>query len=127
MMDQQENPMAAVAVTLDGLGSTITNSNGEYSFMNLPAGGPYFVTPSKAGYNFIPNRATIDNLTVDLTNLNFVSSFATGRPPRPHPTPHGRPTPPPHQHLHRHLLLRVPHLRPGRKSFLPPRVTVLAR
>ena len=76
-----------------GFGSITTNAAGEYSFANLPAGGPYFVTPSKAGFRFTPDHATIENLISDVPAVNFASSFALGQPPRPRPTPYPRPTP----------------------------------
>ncbi|HEX8285830.1 MAG TPA: carboxypeptidase regulatory-like domain-containing protein [Pyrinomonadaceae bacterium] len=61
--------MAGVAVALSGsqTGTTTTDANGDYSFANLPAGGNYTVTPSKAGYAFNPATRTFNDLGADQT------------------------------------------------------------
>ena len=52
--------VGGVTVFLNGnqTGPTITDSNGQYHFDNIEAGGFYTVTPSRANYNFTPaNRS----------------------------------------------------------------------
>lgn len=53
-------------------GSTITDSNGNYSFANLSAGN-YTVTPSSGNYSFSPTTYSFNNLSVDRI-ANFVGT-----------------------------------------------------
>jgi hypothetical protein len=57
-------------------GKTTTESSGRYSFSNLPAGGPYTITPSGPTVNFTPQ--TINNLAKDeLINFDRVQHEPT--------------------------------------------------
>ncbi|HEY0169462.1 MAG TPA: carboxypeptidase regulatory-like domain-containing protein [Pyrinomonadaceae bacterium] len=76
--------MSGVTVTLSGsqTGTTTTDANGDYNFANLPAGGNYTVTPSKAGYDFNPAPRVFNDLGADASAPFVVtpSSFnITGR------------------------------------------------
>ena len=61
--------MSGVTVTLSGSqsGTATTDSNGDYSFTNLPAGSDYTVTPSRAGYDFAPASKSFVGLGADQT------------------------------------------------------------
>jgi inhibitor of cysteine peptidase len=61
--------MAGVTVTLSGgqSATTTTDSQGGYSFANLPAGAAYTVTPSKPGYDFAPASKSFTDLGADQT------------------------------------------------------------
>lgn len=48
-----------------------TNSNGVYSFTNLPAGRSYTVTATKTGYQFTPAKSSFVNLSANQTAANF--------------------------------------------------------
>jgi hypothetical protein len=63
--------LSGVTVTLTGAsaGSTTTDSNGNYS-VSVSGGGPYTVTPSLAGYAFVPT--TFPNVTANRT-ANFTA------------------------------------------------------
>ncbi len=67
-------PTAGVTVTLSGTlnDETTTNSSGNFSFQDLPAGGTYFLTPSDPVHVFSPTSRTISNLTSD-QNANFTA------------------------------------------------------
>ncbi|HEX8500725.1 MAG TPA: carboxypeptidase regulatory-like domain-containing protein [Pyrinomonadaceae bacterium] len=61
--------MPGVAVTLSG-GQTVTattDAAGAYSFVSLPAGADYVVTPARAGYDFAPRSASFADLGADQT------------------------------------------------------------
>ena len=53
--------------------STATDAGGNYSFINLPAGRNYTVTPSKASFGFEPPSRSFTNVLVNQT-ANFVAS-----------------------------------------------------
>ncbi len=53
-----------------------TDSNGDYLFVNLPAGGNYTVTPSNFSFAFSPAGRTFDNLGANQTGADFVGTFA---------------------------------------------------
>jgi len=59
--------VSAVTVTLSGSqgGVAQTDVNGNYSFGNLPAGGNYTLTPSKAAFTFVPTSRTFNVLSAD--------------------------------------------------------------
>jgi hypothetical protein len=61
--------------------TAITNSNGAYLFTGLPSGRNYKVTPTKAGYQFLPVNQSLTNLSASQTTVNFaVKVFSlTGR------------------------------------------------
>ena len=65
--------LSEVVVNLTGSqsASTLTNSNGVYSFANLPAGGYYSITPAKYWYAFDPPGRTFIGL-----NTNETADFA---------------------------------------------------
>ena len=58
--------IGGVTVKLNGSNNfnltDITDSNGRYTFANVPAGGFYVVTPMKGGMTFNPESKTINNL-----------------------------------------------------------------
>jgi hypothetical protein len=60
------NPMPGVVVSLSGskLGTTVTDSAGEYSFQLLK-GGNYVLTPSKDDTSFTPGWFSINSLNAD--------------------------------------------------------------
>jgi hypothetical protein len=61
--------MSGVTVTLSGgqAATTTTNSQGVYSFTNLPAGAAYTVAASKAGYDLAPASKSFNELGADQT------------------------------------------------------------
>jgi hypothetical protein len=50
----------------------ITNSNGDFQFTGLPAGGPYTLFVQDARFSFSPGFQLVQNLSGDITNINFV-------------------------------------------------------
>jgi RHS repeat-associated protein len=67
---------AGVTLYLSGSQSaqTTTDSNGQYSFTNLPSGGNFTVTPAQNGYSFGPANRTYQNVTTSITGANFTST-----------------------------------------------------
>jgi endonuclease G len=66
-----------VTISISGGPSTLTattDAGGNYSFLNIPGGVDYAVTPSSAGFNFTPLSVALDNLSADQANVNFTSS-----------------------------------------------------
>ncbi|HKR00783.1 MAG TPA: carboxypeptidase regulatory-like domain-containing protein, partial [Pyrinomonadaceae bacterium] len=65
-----------VTLTLSGsaTGQATTDSSGNYVLANLPAGGSYTVTPSKAQNTFGPSNRTFNSLSADLT-ANFTATL----------------------------------------------------
>ena len=72
-------PLANVLVTLNGsqTATALTNSSGNYSFPNLPAGGNFLITPTLSGHSFEPQSASFTNLAANIGNANFVGSTGT--------------------------------------------------
>src|SRR5262249_21342898 len=70
--------LGGVTVTLSSGPTATTNSSGNYSFSNLPA-GTYTVTPSLSGYTFTPPSRTFTNITANQT-ANFTAAILTGTP-----------------------------------------------
>lgn len=74
--------LAGVKMTLTGdrrftpITST-TLSNGTYSFANVPAGGPYTITPSKTDYSFTPGSRTYATLNGNISTANFAATLKT--------------------------------------------------
>ena len=70
---------AGVSVALSGAvsASTITDSNGNYSFGNLVSGN-YVLTPSQAGFSFSPSSQSTTLGTTSVTGVNFTSSAIPG-------------------------------------------------
>lgn len=65
-------PLGGVNITLSGSQSatTVTDTNGSYSFVNLPGGGSYILTPSLPGYAFAPASRSFADLRVN-QSANF--------------------------------------------------------
>ncbi|MFN2511681.1 MAG: Calx-beta domain-containing protein [Pyrinomonadaceae bacterium] len=74
VVDDSAHSISGLLVILSGAasGSTITDSNGNYSFANLSAGN-YTVAPSSGNYSFSPPNHSFDNLRVDRI-ANFVGT-----------------------------------------------------
>jgi uncharacterized repeat protein (TIGR01451 family) len=70
-------PLSGVGVALSGspFSPTVTDLSGHYVFAAVPSGGPYTVTPSLAGYIFVPRNQTFSNLSGSQT-ANFASSYS---------------------------------------------------
>ncbi len=71
-------PLSGVTVTLSGSenATVITSADGSYSFEDLPAGGNYFVKPSRTSYAFTPATKVLNDLDAS-HELNFVGTFVT--------------------------------------------------
>jgi photosystem II stability/assembly factor-like uncharacterized protein len=54
-----------VRMTGSRTGTRTTDFDGYFTFFNLPFGGDYTVTPSKAGYSFYPPSRTYPNISVN--------------------------------------------------------------
>lgn len=65
-----------VAVSLTGTvsGTTMTDINGNYSFLNLSSGGSYTVTPVATGAVFTPANRTFNGLVTNQTGADFVAA-----------------------------------------------------
>ena len=80
-----DDPIIFARLTISGTRNATLNSkaDGTYSFVNLPAGGDYTITPSNVSFSFNPASRTFTNLTADQTGADFVASFVpaniTGR------------------------------------------------
>src|SRR5271157_900070 len=60
------NPLPGVTVTLSGSQTTATtDSGGNFSFEDLNSAGTYTVTPSLAGYSFVPPSQTFANASAN--------------------------------------------------------------
>ncbi len=72
--DSNNQGLNCVTISLTGsqTATTHTLSNGNYSFLNLPLGGNYTVTPSHPSYTFNPSSLTFNNLASNQTG-NFVA------------------------------------------------------
>ncbi|MGH9967360.1 MAG: MSCRAMM family protein, partial [Pyrinomonadaceae bacterium] len=70
--------VTGATVTLSGAvgATTTTDGGGNYSFIDLPAGGAYTLTPSKANYTFNFSSYTIDELSSD-QSANFTGTLNT--------------------------------------------------
>ncbi|HET6893610.1 MAG TPA: Calx-beta domain-containing protein, partial [Pyrinomonadaceae bacterium] len=79
------NPVFFGSLTLSGTrnATLFTKSDGTFSFVNLPAGGNYTITPSSVFFSFNPANRTFNNLAADQTDADFVGTFVpaniTGR------------------------------------------------
>ena len=69
------NPLPGVLVALSGssLGTTVTDSAGQYSF-ELLEGGSYVLTPSKTNYTFGPASTSINALSAN-TQIDFTATL----------------------------------------------------
>lgn len=70
--DSRRKPLSGVTLTLSGAANktTVTDSLGNYSFTGL-ANGSYVVTPSFAGYRFIPSKRSVGVSGANVTSRNF--------------------------------------------------------
>lgn len=71
------SPLSGVTVVLTGNAiskSVISGSDGSFLFDDL-INGTYRVTPSYAGYNFIPETSDVVVSGADQTNVNFIRAF----------------------------------------------------
>ncbi len=81
-------PMIGVTLNLTGTANgnpvnqtAASNTNGAYGFFNIPAGGNYTITPQiVGGVTFTPPSVSLNNVTQDNFDINFVSS-AVNQPP----------------------------------------------
>lgn len=73
--DETEEPLAGATVTAGGAFTTTTDSDGEYSLDDIPA-GLAVLTASMAGYS--AKTATVDLLAGGTANLDFELVAATG-------------------------------------------------
>jgi hypothetical protein len=75
------NAVAGATLALSGTqtGMATSDSNGNYVFASLAAGGNYTVTPSKTNYQFTPQSANVNNLTTNLI-FNFSGGLSPGTP-----------------------------------------------
>ncbi|MGH9945435.1 MAG: carboxypeptidase regulatory-like domain-containing protein, partial [Pyrinomonadaceae bacterium] len=75
-------PGQSVTVVLSGTSSavTTTDANGNFTFVNLPLGGAFTVTPVSGAQVFDPSSFSVGNLTANMT-INFNAA------PNPSPTP----------------------------------------
>ena len=76
--------LQGVTVTLSGSASqtTTTDSNGNYSFTGLTAGGSYQVTPSGLGKIYDPIYRNYSSLNVNVTNADFLAYNSINDVPR---------------------------------------------
>jgi hypothetical protein len=58
--------------------TTITNSNGDYSFAGLVSGGSYTVTPATSGFEYTPGNLFFKGLTTNVSDANFTAIPAAG-------------------------------------------------
>jgi hypothetical protein len=72
------NPIGGAIVSLSGTqsGTTTSDDNGNYSFNNLPAGGNYTLSASKAG-QYLGFSVVVSNLSSDQTVNLRLNSFVT--------------------------------------------------
>ena len=78
--DNNNVGMSGVTIMLGGTISTttMTASDGSYSFPSLPSGGNYTITPSFANYTFSPPTRAFNNLSANNT-ANFTGAPVTYR------------------------------------------------
>jgi carboxypeptidase family protein len=78
VFNNSANGLEGITVTLSGTrsGTSITNSDGAFFFSDVPAGGNYTVTPSKAGLGFSPANRSFTSLSNNQGGVNFIASPA---------------------------------------------------
>jgi hypothetical protein len=74
--DSNNNPLAGVTVS-DGTRTATTDSNGNYTLSNVPAGS-YTLTPEKIGYTFTPTTHSV-TVSDDVSGQDFTAT-ATASP-----------------------------------------------
>jgi lysophospholipase L1-like esterase len=74
--DNANAPLSSSVVQLTGStkAATATDSNGNYTFNNVPSGGNYAVTITRPNYDFAPPRRTYTNLIANQTNQNYIGT-----------------------------------------------------
>jgi len=77
VQDTQANALEGVEIAIEGFAPTVTDSSGNYSFTNIPAGGPYFVSAFGNDLAFSSSTLTIDDLRSNQSQVNFVGQSAT--------------------------------------------------
>ncbi|HYE16389.1 MAG TPA: SBBP repeat-containing protein [Pyrinomonadaceae bacterium] len=70
---------ANIPVTLSGsaTGVRVTDSQGNYTFTGLAAGGNYTLAPSRVNYTFGVPSQTVSNLSADTTGVDFAATINT--------------------------------------------------
>ncbi len=73
-LDETGNGMGGVQISLDGSTANvaITDGNGNYTFAGLPANGFFSIAPFETGLDFNPSRLLVQQLTDNLTQVNFM-------------------------------------------------------
>ncbi|HEX7313869.1 MAG TPA: carboxypeptidase regulatory-like domain-containing protein [Pyrinomonadaceae bacterium] len=79
IVDVNAAPLAGVNVHLSGSADrdVVTDAAGNYSFVGIPHGGNFIITPTVTGYHFTPPSRTVNNLQSDQTGLDFVGTLNT--------------------------------------------------
>lgn len=74
--------VGGVNISLTGTqaGTATTDATGNYSFLNLAAGGNYTVKPTRTGYIFAPSSYLYTNLSADQTSQNFTATAVATAP-----------------------------------------------
>jgi len=66
-------PFAGVTVTIDANHSALTDGNGDYTIPDLADGGTYTLTPTLAGYAFVPFSQDVTLAGADVTGTDFTA------------------------------------------------------
>ncbi|MGH9944581.1 MAG: hypothetical protein ACRD9R_19720, partial [Pyrinomonadaceae bacterium] len=66
---------AALVLSGTRTGTIYPDANGDYTLVNLPAGGNYTVTPTSIFYTFAPASRTYDNLRANQTGADFSATL----------------------------------------------------
>ncbi len=76
LTDNSNAPLVNTQIQINGglFRKILTNRNGEYSFVNLPGGNNYTVTPILKDFTFSPLSRSYANLTTDQTDQNFTGT-----------------------------------------------------
>lgn len=80
-ISDSSGPLSNVSVALTGGRSltTVTDSQGNYSFTDLPTDVNYLVSPARATYEFTPPSRSFVNLLSDQPNSNFTAQKTSFR------------------------------------------------
>jgi protocatechuate 3,4-dioxygenase beta subunit len=71
--DSTAAPGVAVQLSESDIAPVITDSEGYYTFSEVPAGRNYTVVPSLPDFVFTPANITVDDLSNDRTAVNFIA------------------------------------------------------
>jgi hypothetical protein len=77
---QDGTPIQGVNVTTDKSQTTVTDSNGQFTFSKLLV-GTYLLTPSKAGYIFDPTSVSVPVTNANVSNINIFGGLQPVIPP----------------------------------------------